>query len=235
MVKEIEKIRISEIFRSLEGEGQFAGTPTIFIRTSGCNLKCRWCDTRYTEVGCSDMSPRAIYIEVQKLLKVYPKTPRISITGGEPLLWDDRLSGLINLLRMESGKQIHFETNCTMMPSFKILDQRMFFTVSPKLPSSGSRWEDKVLWYWKGRRNVEFKFVVADQRDWNTLMEMYRTYTLQDEVVYVQPCYEPPHTHSLPYQQRMQRLADRVLNCEYNIRIMPQLHKLFWPEKERGV
>ncbi|MGE5215483.1 MAG: 7-carboxy-7-deazaguanine synthase QueE, partial [Chloroflexota bacterium] len=107
-----DAVRISEIFYSVQGEGRFAGTPSVFIRSSGCNLRCVWCDTPYTS-----WRPEGSSWSIEKILAAVEKHPTryIVITGGEPLLADDIEALALELKRRK--KHITVETAGTIFKS----------------------------------------------------------------------------------------------------------------------
>jgi organic radical activating enzyme len=120
-------LKIHEIFASLQGEGLRQGEPTIFVRLSGCNLRCDFCDTKYAWEGGQEKNSLQI-IEQVKLLRADMPTPWICLTGGEPLLQD--LGGLLTGLK-EAGFMLQIETNATQPP----VAPADWYTVSPKPPA----------------------------------------------------------------------------------------------------
>jgi 7-carboxy-7-deazaguanine synthase len=164
---------ISEIFHSVQGEGSLVGVPSVFVRTSGCNLRCRWCDTPYaswkpegTEMGVDD---------VLKAVAAYP-TRFVVVTGGEPMVARD-MRALLEGLR-SAGKHITIETAGTIPPGGVPCD---LASLSPKLAhstpdaaSAGRAWVEKherlrlqpeVLRAWCAGYDYQLKFVVAGEAD----------------------------------------------------------------------
>jgi 7-carboxy-7-deazaguanine synthase len=172
-----KKMNISEIFVSIQGEGRYVGHPSIFIRTSGCNLRCRWgtsgCDTPYTSwfPESNPMTIESILTRIAELKSQHPHIKEIVVTGGEPLL-QQHLHVLIDEL-----KHLHFfltvETNGTIRKPLKI----DFVSISPKLKSSvpvGSEYEEMheksrcnkdAISYWMKHYSHQLKFVVNEQAD----------------------------------------------------------------------
>ncbi len=166
-------MRISEIFYSVQGEGKLTGVPSVFIRTSGCNLRCRWCDTPYAswEPEGPEMSVEEIVTEVQR----YP-TRFCVVTGGEPMVAKG-IRELLDRLR-DLGKHITIETAATVLPEGMPCD---LASLSPKLshatPSveeagagwhrrhEETRWQPDVLRAWVEGYEHQLKFVVSDEAD----------------------------------------------------------------------
>lgn len=161
--------KINEIFYSLQGEGRFAGCPSLFIRFSGCNLCCPFCDTRHQE---------GVYMEDDAIVhaaNMY-KAPRIVLTGGEPSLWIDE--DFIRLLRRATGKSISIETNGTR-PLPPGID---WVTLSPKEGICGDDSLGKVAI----DRADEIKVVDTGQ----DLEQYFRLpCRSEDTLMYLQPCF----------------------------------------------
>lgn len=185
------KLKISEIFDSIQGEGINAGKPSIFLRTSLCNLACSWCDTKYTwdwknydyKKEVKEMSTD----EVRKEIKKYTGN-RLVITGGEPLLQQD---GLTELLGKLPGYFVEVETNCTIKPCEEILKYVNQWNVSPKLSNSRNRpalYENDECYRFFGQLNNSFfKYVIEDQRDIEEVEYFIHKYNLPREMVLLMP------------------------------------------------
>ncbi len=180
-------MRIVEIFCSIQGEGKFLGTPSLFIRLHGCNLYCKYCDTKYSWYRYVEKNLDEIYKEVKELLKKY-KPQHLVITGGEPLLQQEEVISLINLIG-EYFELIEIETNGTIMP--KISNDKVFYNVSIKLSNSGVRYEDRikeeVINYFNSIKNSIFKFVVKDLIDINEVRDLINRFKIKKEKVYLMP------------------------------------------------
>lgn len=166
-------MRISETFFSVQGEGKLTGVPSVFIRTSGCNLRCRWCDTPYAswKPEGDDVSVKDILAEVNR----HP-TRYCVVTGGEPTI----ASGIRELLQglRDAGKHITIETAGTVMPTGLACD---LASLSPKLANSTPsveeagqgwhdrhekiRWQPDVLRAWTEACEHQLKFVVSAETD----------------------------------------------------------------------
>jgi 7-carboxy-7-deazaguanine synthase len=151
-------MKISEIFYSIQGEGQLAGTPSVFIRTAGCNRACPWCDTRYASrpEEYSALSVDAIIHKVR-----HYRATHFVLTGGEPMLADDIHELARRLHRLD--KHITIETNATLAPDGIDCD---LASLSPKLNLPDQPPPDiNVIRDWLAYSNVQLKFVIASRQD----------------------------------------------------------------------
>ncbi len=171
------KLNLSEIFASIQGEGRYLGTPSIFVRTSGCNLRCQWngtrCDTPYTswEARGSLMTVEDVCARVVALADKHPAVRHVVITGGEPML-QPHLHELVRRLH-EEGYYQTIETNGTMANPL----EADFISISPKLASSVPddprlaasheklRIVPEALTYWVENYDYQFKFVINEAED----------------------------------------------------------------------
>ncbi|MFN7561477.1 MAG: 7-carboxy-7-deazaguanine synthase QueE [Prosthecobacter sp.] len=164
---------ISEIFYSVQGEGTLVGVPSVFVRTSGCNLRCRWCDTPY-----ASWKPEGTEMSIEAILQAVNEHPTrfVVVTGGEPMVAKE-MPRLLQQLR-EAGKHITIETAGTIPPEGVACD---LASISPKLAhstpdeaSAGKAWVEKherlrlqpeVLRAWCSRYDFQLKFVIASEAD----------------------------------------------------------------------
>jgi 7-carboxy-7-deazaguanine synthase len=165
---------ISEMFYSVQGEGALVGVPSVFIRTSGCNLRCRWCDTPY-----ASWKPEGTDLTVAEILHYVQQQParHVVVTGGEPMVAKGMLDLLLAL--KTAGKHITIETAGTVSPEGVVCD---LASISPKLAHStplvheadeawrqkheATRWQPNILRQWlRGPWQVQLKFVIATQAD----------------------------------------------------------------------
>jgi len=219
-------MKVVEIFDSIQGEGTFIGTPATFIRLYGCNLRCMWCDTKYALEGTyKNLDVDAIISKVKKF--------HVVLTGGEPLIHD--LSELIR--KLVTDRFIQIETNCTIDPFTKknALEQLAYmdvdwWTVSPKLKSSGQWFDLDLLRKFNKLDNVEFKFVIKDRADFDQAVKLTMKYALKNVVF--QPCYVSKHEDPLSFLKVM--VSWIVEYTDLEIRVLPQLQRLLWGE-QRGV
>lgn len=167
-------MRISEIFYSVQGEGSLTGVPSVFVRTSGCNLRCDWCDTPYA--SWSPEGPEMSLGEIVKTVSQY-SARHVVITGGEPMVAKE-ICGLITLFQ-EQGKHVTVETAGTVDPDGLTVD---LASLSPKLANStpslekaGAAWVQRheqtrlqpdVLRAWiEASRDYQLKFVISSEAD----------------------------------------------------------------------
>ncbi len=171
---------ISEIFHSLQGEGELTGVPSVFVRASGCNLRCAWCDTPY-----ASWNPEGKNYRVEQIIAAidrYPKARHVVLTGGEPMIAKDirELAAAVKA----TGRHITIETAATLAPDGIACD---LASLSPKLLNSApdvekhavwrkkheaTRWQPDVVRAWVDHYPYQFKFVVARPEDVDELEHM---------------------------------------------------------------
>ncbi|MFO7792885.1 MAG: radical SAM protein [Candidatus Saliniplasma sp.] len=205
-------MKINEIFYSLQGEGTQIGLPTIFIRTSGCNLRCEWCDTKYAWEAGEEYTVQ----EIKSQIRDYP-VKRVCITGGEPLMQDDLLD-LVDVLGQTY--EISIETNGSLDIE-QISKADVHISMDYKTPSSGMCGEMRD-------ENIDFlkttdvlKFVIADKDDYDFAKETIKKLDPPSEIVF-----QPVHGIEL------KDLAEWVIEDGIDVRVLPQLHKLIWGDKK---
>ena len=209
-------MRIIEIFTSLQGEGVLMGTPTTFVRFEGCNLDCNWCDTRYARSGGREVTVGQLIDEIEN-----EDVPFLCLTGGEPMLQEDVVE-LINDL-LDSEHHVTIETNGTIPLEILPDSEDLLISMDVKCPSSGM--SDRVH-----RDNMTFlgprdqlKFIIADRVDYLFAKKVLR----ENEI-------NCPIIMTPVGGTELKELADWILEDRLWVRILPQLHKLIWGE-ERGV
>ena len=220
-------MRVAEKFISINGEGTRAGELAVFVRFTGCNLRCSYCDTMWAnEPGCphEDMSPAQICDYVRST-----GIKNVTLTGGEPLLQKD-MGELIGLLIKECGVRVEIETNgaVDLRPFSELPEGRPVFTMDYKLPSSGC--EERMIMENFSVLEAEdtVKFVSGSPADLERAGEIIEKYGLLDRChVYFSPVFgkiEPAE------------IVDFMLNKRMNkARIQIQMHKVIWDPNERGV
>ena len=223
---------ISELFTSIQGEGEVIGVPSHFIRLYRCDLTCAWCDTKYTwlrqdqAVEGKDYSSMTTG-EVLEWLRKEPKAPLVTITGGEPML--QPILALVAALDTR-GYQVVVETNGLHTPEQALLDLVRHWAVSPKLKNAGM----DIKWGpldWLGKtRNYYLKFVICDPAiDLPEAQEFVESRGLPSSKVILQP-----DGLAADYEAILRRLAEFVRDGGYPYRVLPQLHRLLWGLR-RGV
>lgn len=216
-------MKVNEIFFSIQGESTYAGLPCAFVRLSGCNLRCSYCDTRHAYEEGEEETPE----QVTEAVTQFP-TGLIEITGGEPLLQPETL-GLITALADRSYKVL-LETNGTV--SLRGIDARATTIMDIKCPGSGM--SEHIFWENLGllRSHDEIKFVLTDRADYDWSVKVMQEYRLHEKhTVHLSPALgvlEPAELASW-------MLGSRTLNDGPNVRLHLQLHKYIWPRVERGV
>lgn len=229
----VRTLWIAETFAdTIQGEGPSAGTPAMFIRTSGCNLECRpWCDTPYTwDRARFDLPAERTRRSVAELAAWAAGRPEplAVLTGGEPLMQQRALIPLARALA-EMGKRVEIETNGTYAPAAELTCLGVHFNVSPKLPNAGmppSRTiRPDALAAFAAAPNRVFKFVVRDPSDLSQVDALVTAYGLTG--VWVMP----EGTTPSKVINGMRDLVPVVARRGY--RISPRLHVLMWGD-ERG-
>lgn len=236
------QLQVTEIFKSIQGESTLSGTPCIFIRLTGCNLRCGYCDTTYAYEGGDWLSIDDILSKIDDY-----NCDLVEITGGEPLLQDGVYS-LISAL-LEIGKLVLIETNGSidieraqalkqpMNQSMKRVQdmvqgngskiQGLKIIMDIKCPDSGM--SEKTNWknLSKLDKNDEVKFVINSRGDYDWSKEIIRKYSLADRChILMSPVYD---------NLTAEELSDWIINDNLNVRLNLQIHKYIWGESVRGV
>jgi 7-carboxy-7-deazaguanine synthase len=213
-----EMLKVNEIFLSLQGEGTRAGLPCSFVRLAGCNLRCKWCDTAYAWTDGQEMSVENVLHRLEELA-----CPRVEVTGGEPMIQPLTVELLRQLV--EGGYETLLETNGSL--DLAPVDGRVVKIVDFKCPSSGQA--ESFL-----RSNIdlltprdEVKFVLADSEDFDFAVDVIRRHDLCRRCTVILS----------PVQGRLApaNLAAWILAEKLDVRLGLQLHKIIWPDKDRGV
>ncbi len=210
-------LRINEIFFSLQGESSRVGLPTVFVRLTGCPLRCGYCDTAY---AFHDGKTRPIDDVIAEVAQ-YP-TKIVCVTGGEPLAQKNCLTLLTKLCDL--GYSVSLETSGAI--DIADVDQRVSRIVDIKTPGSGevdkNRWENLAFL----TRQDEIKFVLTSEADYRWAVALLR----EKNLVSLAPVLFSPAFNDVSYAQ----LAEWILRDGLNVRMQVQLHKIIWGEK-RGV
>jgi 7-carboxy-7-deazaguanine synthase len=211
-------MKISEIFTSIQGETSFVGLPFTFVRLTGCNLRCSYCDTQYAYEEGTEYSLDAVVTEINKRV-----VSRVVITGGEPLLQDETYILCARLL--DAGVTVLLETNGSIL--IKDVDLRVHRILDLKCPGSGM---DKYM----NLLNVDYltvrdeiKFVISDRKDFEWALEILKQHEMQGRAhVLFSPVSDILHPHEL---------AEWILQEKLNVRLQLQIHRYIWPDRRRGV
>jgi len=213
-----ETLHVSEIFRSIQGEGTRAGWPCVLVRLAGCNLNCSWCDTGYARAEGKPMSVAEVMETVAGL-----QCKLVEVTGGEPLI-QDAAPELLRAL-CDAGYETLLETNGSV--DISSADPRTVKILDIKCPASGE--SKSIHWENLGQliRGDEVKFVIADRRDYDFARTVCKEHDLPGQFAV---------TFS-PVSERLAaaELARWILEDKLHVRLGLQLHKIIWPGQYRGV
>ena len=211
-------LKVNEIFKGIQGESTYAGLPCSFIRLTGCNLRCNYCDTTYAYDEGREFSIDSLFKEVEKL-----NCNLVEVTGGEPLLQEKTLE-LFDLLISKNYSAL-LETNGTI--SLKNVNSSVIKIMDIKCPGSGS--SDKTNWsnldYLTSKD--EIKFVISNREDFNWAVKVMKEKKLDELCTLL---FSPNHK-----QLKSSDLAEWILTENINVRFQLQIHKYIWGENSRGI
>jgi 7-carboxy-7-deazaguanine synthase len=207
-------LRITEIFYSLQGEARSVGLPTVFVRLTGCPLRCSYCDTAYAFSGGAQMSLDEVLAQVADWGPSY-----VCVTGGEPLAQPNCLPLLTSLC--DAGYQVSLETSGAL--SLDGVDSRVSKVMDLKTPSSGE--VDRNLYSNLSllTQHDQLKFVIGSEDDYLWAKAQVQTRDLATKVSDV--LFSPSHAEIAPAQ-----LADWILRDRLCVRLQLQLHKYLWAD-----
>lgn len=211
-------LKISELYSSIQGESSYQGLPCVFVRLTGCNLRCSWCDTAYAFFGGEDKRLEDVLKEVkEKGLSL------VEITGGEPLIQEECYE-LMTIL-CDEGMIVLLETGGSI-DTIKV-DERVKKIIDFKTPSSLMVDENEWNNISRLKAGDEVKFVICDRADYEWSIDIIKKYDLEAKtVVNLSPVYnvlEPSE------------LVKWIMEDSLDIRVNLQLHKYIWGEKKVGV
>ncbi len=227
-------MQITEIYKSIQGESTYAGLPCVFVRLTGCNLRCSWCDSEYSFYGGRRMSPEEVFDEVDRLS---PAEGLVEITGGEPMLQEREVVPLMQRM-LDAGHTVLLETS-----GERPLDHvpaEVIKIVDVKCPDSGEpdTFRMENLETLSGRD--ELKFVLAGRSDYEFARDFALRHALAQRVgaVLFSPAFSkeaagiPDSSHCLldPRELTEWMLADNV-----QARLSLQIHKFVWDPAVKGV
>jgi len=209
-------MKVNEIFYSIQGEGILVGVPSIFLRLTGCNLRCSFCDTKYAYVQGKEMSIQAVLDEIKKFA-----CTNVCLTGGEPLLQKDMIK-LIKSLDQKNYK-ICLETNGSISIKKLVGKKSLTISLDIKCPSSGSQEQMNMKNICYLSKKDQLKFIIKNKKDYDYAKKILKKYN-PPCTVFFQPV----------WGTNPKKLASWILNDELPVRLALQLHKIIWGEK-RGV
>ena len=211
-------LRVNEIFKSIQGESSYAGIPCVFVRLTGCNLRCSYCDTTYAYDEGAEMSA----CEILKTIKGYG-CKNVCVTGGEPLL-QNSVTKLIDLLK-KSQYKIFVETGGSI--NIDMLPKAVTRIMDIKCPDSGM--EKEMNWdnIDRLKSSDEVKFIISSKKDYEWAKRITRKYKLTDKTQIL---------FGVAYgRMKPKTLAGWILKDNLEVRFQLQLQKYIWPNKVRGV
>lgn len=208
------RLKITEIFFSLQGEARNVGLPTVFVRLTGCPLRCFYCDTAYAFTGGEWMDIQAIVQQVTQF-----KTRHVTVTGGEPLAQKN----CIELLRQlcELGYDVSLETSGAI--AIDLVDERVIKILDVKTPASGEDSKNCLENFSQLKAEDQIKFVICDANDYRWSKLFVEQHQLEDKCEIL---FSPSNG-----ELSAVTLADWVLRDQLNVRFQIQLHKYLWGDK----
>ncbi len=227
-------MQITEIYKSLQGESTHAGLPCVFVRLTGCNLRCSWCDSEYTFQGGQRMTSQEVWDKVQRLS---PDGGLVEITGGEPLLQERELLPLMQRL-LDRGYRVLLETSGER-PLVRV-PAGVIKIVDVKCPESGEGNAfslDNLKWL---SAQDEIKFVLSGRKDYEFARDFVARHSLAEHVnaVLFSPAFRKEATGARDTSHCLldpQELAEWMLADNVPARLGLQLHKFIWDPAVKGV
>ncbi len=213
-------LKINEIFYSIQGESSYAGWPCAFVRLTGCNLRCSYCDTTYAYAEGTDFSIDEIVRKVSSY-----SCPLVEVTGGEPLIQEETPALITELL--QNGYRVLLETNGSL--DISRVDPRCVRIVDIKCPSSGQAEKNDLDNLKRLTEHDEVKFVIGDRGDYEFAKEKLP--------LIPKPADARRQVHFSPAFGKIgvEELARWILEDRLEVRLQVQLHKVVWSPDRRGV
>ena len=227
-------MQITEIFKSIQGESTHAGLPCVFVRLTGCNLRCSWCDSEYTFAGGHRMELEEVLKEVEQLS---PGGGLVEITGGEPMLQEREIVPLMQRL-LDEGYQVMLETSGER--PLESVPRAVVKIVDVKCPNSG----EPNTFHMENLEALgpqdEVKFVISDRVDYEFARDFAARHGLADRVraVLFSPAFRKDAKGSRSASHCLldpQELAEWMLRDDVPARLGLQIHKFIWDPAMKGV
>lgn len=220
-------LMISELFYSLQGESSFAGYPCIFIRLSGCNLRCSFCDSRYTY---EESGQQHTISEILAFVEHYPVS-LVEITGGEPLLQENIYPLMKKLIAM--ARTVLLETNGSQ--SLKKVPDGVIKIMDLKCPDSGMSEQMNLANFSLLSPEDEIKFVICSRKDYDWAVAMLQTHIV--DIDNIQAIKKRPKILFSPVTSRLSpvKLGQWICDDYLPVRLQLQLHTILWPDQSKGV
>lgn len=207
-------MKVVESFLSLQGEGLMIGRLTYFIRSAGCNLRCSWCDTKFS-LGYDQGEDKSI----DEILSLVGDVKNVCFTGGEPLEQPDAVT-LLNAL-VEAGKTVVLETNGSKDISLVPDSENIIISMDIKCPSSGMQSKMIFANLKLLRRKDQLKFVIADRSDLEYAERILSEYDPDTNIIF-----------SPVGGVGLEELAREIVSKKLDVRVLPQLHKIIWGDRQ---
>ena len=210
---------VTEIFYSIQGESMWSGLPCVFVRLSGCNLRCHYCDTPYAYAPGQPMVISEIFRQAAGF-----NCARLTITGGEPLLQEETPE-LVSVF-IEKGFNVSMETNGSR--DIGLVDRRCIKVLDIKCPSSGMQDHNRMENIQLLGPQDQVKFVIADKSDFHFALSMSKR--IASTIDAERMLFSPVNGILPPV-----KLAAWMLEANAPARLQLQLHKILWPDHDRGI
>ncbi len=227
-------MQVTEIYKSLQGESTHAGLPCVFVRLTGCNLRCDWCDSEFSFYGGSKMTLQEVLTEVARLS---PSGGLVEITGGEPMLQEREVIPLMEQL-LDADYQVLLETSGER-PLSRVPKEVMKI-VDVKCPHSGEP-DTFALENLKAlRSHDELKFVLTDRTDYEFARDFVREHELASRVTAIlfSPAFKKEASGARDVSHCLldpEQLAEWILGDDLPVRLSLQIHKFIWDPAAEGV
>ena len=206
-------LNITEIFYSLQGEAKEVGIPTVFVRLTGCPLRCNYCDTAYAFKGNNPLSIQHILDEIAQY-----NTQYVCVTGGEPMAQSNCLKLLDALI--ENDYKVSMETSGSI--DIAPVNSKVSIVMDIKTPSSTEEHQNRYENLSILKNKDQLKFVIASRSDFDWCTEILENHEVESEVLF-SPVYE---------SLKPVELADWILEKKLNVRLQVQLHKILWGDQK---
>jgi 7-carboxy-7-deazaguanine synthase len=227
-------MQVTEIYKSLQGESTYAGLPCVFVRLTGCNLRCSWCDTEYSFYGGKKMAPEQVFDAVGHLAAA---GGLVEITGGEPMLQERELVPLMQRL-LDSGYKVLLETSGER--PLENVPAGVVKIVDVKCPDSGEADTFRMQSLATLRPHDEVKFVISDRVDYEFARDFAAQHQLSGRVnaVLFSPAFAKDAAGARDASKCLldpQQLVEWMLEDNVPARLGLQIHKLIWDPAMKGV
>jgi 7-carboxy-7-deazaguanine synthase len=227
-------MQITEVYKSLQGESTYAGLPCVFVRLTGCNLRCSWCDTEYSFYGGKKMTPEQVLAEIERLTTA---GGLVEITGGEPMLQGRELVPFMQRL-LDSGYKVLLETSGER--PLELVPAAVIKIVDVKCPGSDEGDTFRLENLETLTLRDEIKFVISDRADYEFARDFAAKHELAARVnsVLLSPAFRKQASGARDASNCLldpQELAEWMLEDNISARLSLQIHKLIWDPALKGV